>query len=433
VGAAGLFPARVAARRLLTSLLDAALSAADPLNRVPLFLPEPPAGRAVVLGGGKAAARMAQAVERAWPGPLEGLVVTRYGYGAACERIEVTQAGHPVPDDRAEQAARRVLALASGLEDGDLMIALVSGGGSALLALPADGVTLDDKKRVTTGLLRSGAPIRDINVVRRQLSAIKGGRLAAAAFPARTVGLLISDVAGDDPAAIASGPTVADKSTPASALAILDRYAVDVPGRVRARLSCPPQDRPPGQDDKRMSRTVNHLIATPQMSLEAAAAAARRAGVTPVILSDSVEGEARDVGSVLAAVSRQVRRYGQPASPPCVLLTGGETTVTVSGTGAGGPNAEFLLSLAIALDGEPGIYALAADTDGVDGMSEVAGAFLAPDTLPLARAAGADPAASLAANDAHEFFAQVGDQLVTGPTLTNVNDFRAILITAGPA
>jgi hydroxypyruvate reductase len=426
---ADLFPERVAARRLLVSLLNAALSAADPLNRVPPFLPEPPAGRTVVLGASKAAARMAQAVEKAWSGPLDGLVVTRYGHGAACERIKVTEAGHPVPDDRAEHAARRVLALASGLGEDDLMIALISGGGSALLALPADGITLDDKKRVTTELLRSGAPIREINIVRKHMSGIKGGRLAAAAFPARTVGLLISDVAGDAPAAIASGPTVAESSHRDAALAVLDRYGVEVPGRVRALLSCPAWDGAPRPGDVRMSRTVNHLIATPQVSLEAASAEARRAGVTPVILSDSVEGEARDVGSVLAAIARQVRRYGQPVSAPCVILTGGETTVTVRGTGTGGPNAEFLLSLAVALDGEPGIYALAADTDGIDGMSEVAGAFVAPDTLPRARAAGADPAASLAANDAHEFFTLTGDQVITGPTLTNVNDFRAILIT----
>jgi glycerate-2-kinase len=425
----GLFPARVAARRLLTSLLNAALAAADPLQRVPPFLPEPPAGRTVVLGAGKASAAMAQATERSWPGPIEGLVVTRQGYGVSCESIEVVEAGHPVPDARAEHAARRILALASGLGEDDLLIALVSGGGSALLALPADGLTLGDKRGVTAGLLRAGAPIREINLVRKHLSGIKGGRLAAAAFPARTLGLLISDVAGDAPAAIASGPTVAEPAAPAAALAILDRYGIEAPARVRTRLSCPSGDGAPQPGDERMSRTVNHLIATPQMSLEAAAAVARQAGVAPVILSDSVEGEARHVASVLAAIGRQVRRYGQPASPPCVLLTGGETTVTVRGAGAGGPNAEFLLSLAIALDGEPGIHALAADTDGVDGMSEVAGAFVAPDTLWRARKAGADPAASLAANDAHEFFARVCDQLVTGPTLTNVNDFRAILIT----
>lgn len=418
---------------LLRAMFDAAVAAADPLERVAPFLPVRPSGRVVVVGAGKASARMAQAVERAWDGPLSGLVVTRYGYAVPCSRIEIVQAAHPVPDAAGERAARRILELVSGLGADDLALTLISGGGSALLTLPAPGITLADKQAINTALLRSGASIGTMNLVRKHLSAIKGGRLAAAAFPAATVGLLISDVPGDDPAIIASGPTVAEASTPAQALAVLVACGVPVPPAVRAHLErrthlestagCP------GPDDPRLARVTNHVIAAPQQSLQAAAAVARHAGVTPVILSDSLEGEAREVAVVLAGIARQVLRHGQPAPTPCVLLSGGETTVTVRGTGRGGRNVEFLLSLALALRGAPRVHAIACDTDGVDGSEEVAGALIGPDTLHRAEQLGVNAATALGTNDGHGFFAALGDHIVTGPTLTNVNDFRAILIT----
>jgi glycerate 2-kinase len=408
-------------------MFDAAVAAADPLRRVPAFLPPRPPGRVVVVGAGKASARMAQAVEEAWDGPLSGLVVTRYGHAVPCSQVEVVQAGHPVPDAASERAARRILELVSGLSDGDLVLALISGGGSALLALPAPGITLADKQAINTALLRCGAPIEAINMVRKHLSAIKGGRLAAAAFPAATVGLLISDVPGDDPGIIASGPTVPEASTPAQALAALTRYRVRVPPAVQAHLET--TSGCPGPNDPRMARVRNCVIAAPQQSLEAAAELAHQAGVTPVILSDSLEGESREVGTVLAGIARQVRRHGQPAPPPCVMLSGGETTVTVRGTGCGGRNVELLLALALGLRGAAGTYAIACDTDGVDGAAEVAGALIGPDTLRRAEQLGVSAAAALADNDGHSFFAALGDQVVTGPTLTNVNDFRAVLIT----
>ncbi|MGH3865621.1 MAG: glycerate kinase type-2 family protein [Pseudonocardiaceae bacterium] len=418
---------------LLRAMFDAAVAAADPLQRVAPFLPARPPGRVVVVGAGKASARMAQAVERSWDGPLSGLVVTRYGHAVPCSRIEIVQAAHPVPDAAGERAARRILDLVSGLGADDLALALISGGGSALLTLPAPGITLADKQAINTALLRSGASIGTMNLVRKHLSAIKGGRLAAAAFPAATVGLLISDVPGDDPAVIASGPTVAEASTPAQALAVLVTCGVPVPPAVRTHLErrahlestagCP------GPDDPRLARVTNYVIAAPQQSLQAAAAVARQAGVTPVILSDSLEGEAREVGIVLAGIARQVRRHGQPAPAPCVLLSGGETTVTVRGTGRGGRNVECLLSLALALRGESRVHAIACDTDGVDGVEQVAGALIDPDTLRRAEQLGVNAAAALNNNDGHGFFAALGDHVVTGPTLTNVNDFRAILIT----
>ena len=408
-------------------MFDAAVAAADPLQRVPGFLPVRPSGRVVVVGAGKASARMAQAVEQAWDGPLSGLVVTRYGHAVPCSRVEIVQAAHPVPDAAGERAARRILELVSDLGADDLVLALISGGGSALLTVPAPGITLADKQAINTALLRSGASITAMNLVRKHLSAIKGGRLAAAAFPAATVGLLISDVPGDDPAVIASGPTVAEPSAPAQALAVLAAYNVPVPPVVREHLVTSPGC--PGPDDPRLARVTNHVIATPQQSLEAAAAVARQAGVTPVILSDSLEGESREVGIVLAGIARQVRRHGQPAAPPCVLLSGGETTVTVRGTGRGGRNVELLLSLALALRGAEHVYAIACDTDGVDGTEEVAGALIGPDTLRRGTQLGVDAAAALADNDGHSFFATLGDQVITGPTLTNVNDFRAVLVT----
>jgi glycerate 2-kinase len=408
-------------------MFDAAVAAADPLQRVPAFLPARPPGRVVVVGAGKASARMAQAVEQAWDGPLSGLVVTRYGHAVACEQVTVVEAAHPVPDAAGQRAARQILELVSGLSADDLVLALISGGGSALLALPAPGITLADKQAINTALLRCGASIETMNLVRKHLSVIKGGRLAAAAFPAATVGLLISDVPGDDPAVIASGPTVPEASTPAQALAALANYNVAVPPAVRAHLETTPGC--PGPHDPRMARVRNHVIAAPQQSLEAAAAVARQAGVTPVILSDSLEGEAREVGIVLAGIARQVRRHGQPATAPCVLLSGGETTVTVRGAGRGGRNVELLLALALALRGAEGMHAIACDTDGVDGAEEVAGALVEPDTLRRAEQLGVSAAAALADNDGHGFFAALGDQVVTGPTLTNVNDFRAVLIS----
>jgi glycerate 2-kinase len=413
-------------RALLRAMFDAAVAAADPLQRVPAYLPARPPGRVVVVGAGKASARMAQAVEQVWDGPLSGLVVTRYGHAVACERVTVVEAAHPVPDAAGERAARQILELVSGLRADDLVLALISGGGSALLALPAPGITLADKQAISTALLRCGASIETMNQVRKHLSAIKGGRLAAAAFPAATVGLLISDVPGDDPSVIASGPTVPEASTPAQALAALANYNVPVPPAVRAHLETTPGC--PGPHDPRMARVRNHVIAAPQQSLEAAAAVARQAGVTPVILSDSLEGEAREVGIVLAGIARQVRRHGQPATAPCVLLSGGETTVTVRGTGRGGRNVELLLALALALRGAAGVHAIACDTDGVDGAEEVAGALVGPDTLRRAEQLGLNATAALADNDGHGFFAALGDQVVTGPTLTNVNDFRAVLI-----
>lgn len=411
---------------LLRAMFDAAVTAADPLVRVPAFLPRRPQGRVLVVGAGKAAARMAQAVEQAW-GAVEGLVVTRYGHAVPCTSIEVVEASHPVPDEAGERAARRILSLVASAGAGDLVLALISGGGSALLALPAPGITLADKQEISTALLRSGASIGQLNLVRKHLSAIKGGRLAAAAHPARTLGLLISDVPGDHPAVIASGPTVPEASTPAEALAVLAAFDVAVPPAVRAHLSS--AQGCPGPDDPRMAAVRNEVIAAPQQSLSAAAEVARSAGVTPVVLSDALEGEAREVGRVLAGIASQVVRHGQPAPRPCVLLSGGETTVTVRGSGRGGRNVELLLSLAVALHSSEGVHAIACDTDGVDGAEEIAGAVIGPSTLDRARSLGLDAVASLADNDGHGFFEALGDQVVTGPTLTNVNDFRAVLVS----
>ena len=415
-------------RDLLARMFAAAVDAARPEQCIPRFLPDPPAGRTLVIGAGKASAAMAQVLERHWPGPLEGLVVTRYGYAVPCERIEIVEAAHPVPDAAGREAAGRMLERVRGLTADDLVICLISGGGSALLPLPGEGVTLEDKQAINRALLKSGATISEMNCVRRHLSAIKGGRLAAACQPARVVNLLISDVPGDRPMDIASGPTVADPSSCADALDIVRRYAIDLPAGARSLLeSGAGETLKPG--DARLAGVVTHLVATPQMALEAAASVARAAGVTPLILGDSIEGEARDVGKVMAAIALQVRRHAQPLAAPCVLLSGGETTVTVRGTGRGGRNVEFLLALAVALDGAPDIFAVAGDTDGVDGLEEIAGAFVTPDTLARAWALGIRPLGRLDDNDAHAFFEALGDALVTGPTLTNVNDFRAILVT----
>jgi hydroxypyruvate reductase len=418
-------------RGLLRRLFDAGLAAADPAQAVPAQLPELPAhGRTVVVGAGKAAASMARALEDAWPAdrpPPEGLVVTRYDHALALRHIACVEAAHPVPDAAGRQAAERILALATDLGADDLLICLVSGGGSALLALPAEGVTLADKQAVSKALLKSGADIAEINCVRKHLSALKGGRLAAAAAPARVVALAISDVPGDDPATIASGPTVADPTTFADARAILAEYAIEPPDAVRRHLEAQAEETPK-PDDPRLARVDNRLIARPQASLDAMAATARAAGVTPVILGDAIEGEAREVARVMAGIAQQVVRHGQPASAPAVLLSGGETTVTVRGQGRGGRNAEFLLALAVALNGAPGVWALAGDSDGIDGSEDNAGAVVTPDTLARARAAGVDAPARLADNDGYGFFQALGDLVITGPTLTNVNDLRAILI-----
>lgn len=416
---------------LLRRMFDAAVAAAQPALCVPRHLPAAPKGRLVVIGAGKASAAMARAVEDHWQGPLSGLVVTRYGYAVPCRRIEIVEAAHPVPDAAGEAAARRLLQFAQGLTRDDLVLCLVSGGGSSLLPLALPGLTLADKQALNRALLASGASITEMNCVRRHLSAIKGGRLAAACAPARVVNLLLSDVPGDDPIDIASGPTVADPTTCADALEILLRYGIDVPPHaLELLLNGEGETLKPG--DPRLPMIETHFIATPQMALEAAAGVARSAGYTPYILGDAIEGEARDVAKTMAGIALQVARRGQPVAAPCVLLSGGETTVTLRGRGRGGRNAEFLLSLAIALRGEPGIHALAGDTDGVDGQEEIAGAVLTPDTLARAWAQGVNARARLDDNDAHGFFEALGDSLVTGPTLTNVNDFRAIFIDGPP-
>jgi len=414
-------------RKVLRDMFDAAVAAALPSCCVPKHLPPQPKGRTVVVGAGKAAGSMAAAVEAHWDAPIEGLVVTRYGHGVPCKTIEVVEASHPVPDSAGEEAARRILEMVQGLGPDDLVLCLISGGGSALLALPAPGLTLDDKQSINRALLRSGATISEMNCVRKHLSAIKGGRLAAAAAPAKVVSLIISDVPGDDISVIASGPTAPDATTSEEALAILGKYNIDLPRSVLNHLSGK-QSETPKPGDPRFANVTNILIATPQDSLEAAARVARDSGFHPLILSDSIEGESRDVALVHAAIANQIARHGQPCEAPCALISGGETTVTVRGNGRGGRNAEFLLSLGLALNGHAGISALAADTDGIDGSEDNAGAFLLPDTPARAAALGIDLKAHLANNDAYTVFEKLGDLLMTGPTLTNVNDFRAILV-----
>ncbi len=418
---------RPAAKELLRQMFDAAIASAQPAVCIPPHLPEAPRGRLIVVGAGKASAAMARAVEEHWRGPLSGLVVTRYGYAAPCKHIEIVEAAHPVPDAAGMHAAQRMLALVGDLHAEDLVLCLISGGGSALLPLPASGLTLDMKQAVSRALLASGATISEMNCVRRHLSAIKGGRLGAACFPAQVLTLLISDVPGDRPVDIASGPTVADPTTCADALGIVRRYGIEPPREVLEVLeSGRGESVKPG--DPRLARTTVRTIATPQMALEAAAGVARHAGMAAHILGDAIEGEASDVGKVFAGIALQVAARDQPVSAPCILLSGGETTVTVRGSGRGGRNVEFLLSLAIALEGHERIHALAGDTDGVDGQEEIAGAYMSPDSLARARALGLNPRDMLGENDAHRFFSALGDSVITGPTLTNVNDFRAILI-----
>lgn len=414
-------------RALLRQMFEAAIAAAQPALCVPRHLPPAPKGRLVVIGAGKASAAMARAVEAHWPGALSGLVVTRHGHGVPCERIEIVEAAHPVPDAAGETAGRRMLQLVQELTADDLVLCLISGGGSSLLPLALPGLTLADKQGLNKALLASGASISEMNCVRRHLSAIKGGRLAAACHPARVVNLLLSDVPGDDPIDIASGPTVPDPTLCADALAILRRYRIAVPPAALALLESGEGETLKPQDE-RLPPIETRFIATPQMALEAAARVAREAGFHVHILGDAIEGEAREVARTMAGIALQVTRKGQPFQRPCVLLSGGETTVTLRGTGLGGRNVEFLLALAVALEGETGICALAGDTDGVDGQEELAGALITPDTLARAWAQGLNPRERLDDNDGHGFFAALGDSVVTGPTLTNVNDFRAIVI-----
>ncbi len=417
-------------KALLKRMFDAAVASAQPALCVPPHLPSRESlgkGRLVVIGAGKASAAMARAVEDAWDGPLTGFVITRYGYNVPCERIEIVEAAHPVPDAAGLAAAQRMMAFVQGLSADDVVLCLISGGGSSLMPLPIAGLTLEHKQAVNRALLASGATISEMNCVRRHLSAIKGGRLAAACHPARVITLLLSDVPGDHPVDIASGPTVADPTTCADALAIVDRYRIALAPEVREVLtSGRGESVKPG--DARLARDEIRMIATPQMALEAAARVAEQAGYRAHILSDAIEGEARDVGKVLAAMALQVAERGQPFAAPCVLLSGGETTVTVRGNGRGGRNVECLLSLAAALGGHARIHALMADTDGVDGLEEIAGAIAGPDTLARAWAQGMPVLEYLANNDGHTYFGALGDSVITGPTLTNVNDFRAILI-----
>ena len=455
-GPAGNLPWRPSGNppRLLVQLFEAMVAAADPVRLLPELLPQPPRGRTVVIGAGKAAASMARTVEEHWPGELSGIAVTRYGHGVPCWRVDAVEAGHPLPDEACSGAAARILSLVNGLSADDLVLVLLSGGGSSLLTLPAPGLTLADVREVNDRLLRSGAAIGEINRVRKHLSAITGGRLAAAAWPAEVMTFAISDVPGDDPAVIASGPTVADPSTFADALEIADRYSIRLPSAVRRHLE-DATDETPKPGDPRLERSRFVLLATPQSALTVAAAAARAAGLEPLVLGADVQGEARMVAREHAALVRRLRAAAPTAAPPTagpsiqglpgdgnggadpaevpaaplLILSGGETTVTVTGDGRGGRNTEYLLALALALEaeGQSAVFALAADTDGIDGTEDNAGAILRPDTIARARAAGLDPQAFLAANDGYGFFAALGDLVLTGPTRTNVNDFRAIL------
>jgi glycerate 2-kinase len=413
-------------RALLRTLFDAAVAAAHPRVCVPPHLPAPPAnGRTIVVGAGKAAAAMARAVEDHWHGLLSGLVVTRDGYGVPCFKVEMIEASHPVPDERGRAAAGRMLALVRAAKADDLVLCLVSGGASALLVLPAPGIALADKQAATRALLKSGATIHEINCVRKHLSAIKGGRLAAAT-PARVLTLAISDVVGDDPSVIGSGPTVPDPSTFAEARAILAKYRIDPAPAVKAHLEAAAEESPkPG--DPRLARAEYRLVATPKDALAAAAAKARALGLEPIVLGESLEGEARLVGAEHAALARRISADANQKKP-AVILSGGELTVTIVGRGSGGPSTEYLLGMALALKGARGIHALAADTDGIDGSEDNAGAFIGPETLARARDFTLDAAGCLAANDAYSFFRALGNLLVTGPTFTNVNDFRAILV-----
>lgn len=417
----------------LISIFNAAVAAADPERTIRDHLPARPKGRTIVIGAGKGSAQMAAAFEKVWNGPIEGLVVTRYGYGARCERIEIIEAAHPVPDAAGLEASRRLLEKVQGLTADDLVVALISGGGSALLPSPAAGLTLADEIAVNEALLASGAPIAAMNTIRKHLSTIKGGRLAAAAWPAKLVSLVVSDIPGDNPALVASGPTVPDSGNRADALASIAAYGMKLPDAVMAHINSPEADAP-DPDDQRFSRNEVHLIASAGVSLEAAAAEAKRQSIEAVILSDSIEGEAREVGGVHAAIAREVATRNRPFQKPVLILSGGETTVTLRAPvdgkrGKGGRNSEFLLAFAIGISGAEGIHALAADTDGIDGSEDNAGAFADGSTVSRMRAAGIDAKAMLAGNNAWTAFNAIGDLFVPGPTGTNVNDLRAILIS----
>ncbi|MCP5083110.1 MAG: glycerate kinase [Alphaproteobacteria bacterium] len=409
----------------LRKLFDVAVDAAQPSLRVPGFLPSPPKGRTIVAGAGKAGAAMVQAVEANWDGPLEGLVITRYGHGLPTQQVEVVEASHPVPDAAGFEAAQRVGELVRGLSEDDLVLFLISGGGSALMTAPAEGISLADKQAVNKALLACGAHIGEINCVRKHLSAIKGGRLVANAFPARRVALMISDVPGDEPSVIASGPTVVDPSTREEALGVIAKYKLDIPSAITDYLSSEISETPkPG--DPRLASVENHVIAAPSQSLAAATAEAEKAGLKIIDLGDLVEGEARDVGREHGRMAMEIAA-GEHA--PTLIISGGECTVTIAGQGKGGPNTEYLMGMALELDGAAGIHVLACDTDGIDGAMDNAGAMIDPTTLARARASGLDTAAMLADNDAHAYFLALGDLVVTGPSHTNVNDFRAVLIT----
>ncbi len=414
-------------KSFLTAIFSAAVAAADPERTIRNHLPARPKGRTVVIGAGKGSAQMAAAFERAWDGPIDGLVVTRYGYGAACERIEIIEAAHPVPDAAGLEASRRLLDKVRGLTADDLVVALISGGGSALLPAPAPGLTLADEIAVNEALLASGAPIAAMNTIRKHVSTIKGGRLAAAAHPARVVSLVVSDIPGDNPALVASGPTVPDTGSREDALAAIAAYGMKLPAAVMAHIQSPAADAPSPRDQRFAGNEV-HLIASAAVSLDAAAVEARRLGVEAVILSDAIEGEAREVGGVHAAIAREVATRDRPFEKPVLILSGGETTVTLRAKGKGGRNSEFLLAFAIGISGVQGIDALAADTDGIDGSENNAGAFADGSTVSRMRAAGVDAKAMLAGNNAWTAFNAVGDLFVPGPTGTNVNDLRAILI-----
>jgi glycerate 2-kinase len=416
-------------RHLLRQLFDAALTSVSATRCLPSVLPRhAPRGRTVVIGAGKGAAAMAKVLEDNWPHAVSGLVLTPYGHdGVCCTKIEIVEAAHPVPDERGREGAQRILDMVSSLNADDVVICLITGGGSSLLSLPFDGISLAHKQAVNAALLKSGATITEMNCVRKHLSAIKGGRLALACAPAQVITIVVSDVPGDDPGVVASGPTIPDESTCQDALRILAQYSIALPEEIRQMLESGMNETPkPG--DPRFERNEVHVIASANDALRAAADAARAAGIMPYILSDEMEGEARDIGQAHAAIARRVARHGEPFARPCVLLSGGETTVTVRGSGRGGRNAEFLLALTIALGGCPDVYAIACDTDGIDGSERNAGAMCGPDSLDRAQAMGLDAGAMLENNDAYSFFEGLDDLVVTGPTRTNVNDFRAILI-----
>lgn len=409
----------------LRALFDRAVEVADPMQSLAAHLPPKPVGRLIVIGAGKASARMAEAVESAY-GPCKGLVITRYGYARPCKGIEIVEAAHPVPDAAGEAATKRMLDLLDGCGEGDTVLALISGGGSALLTAPVDGITLAEKQALTDDLLASGAPIGDINGIRKQISAVKGGKLAAAAYPAQMLALMISDVPGDNPGDIASGPTVGDPGDAARAIALLKQWGVTPSDSIARFLES--GGAPLAPDDVRLSRVTNVIYAAPSQSLQAAAEIARAEGCDVRLLGDALEGEAREVAVAHAALALDIQKDIKVGSAPTLLLSGGELTVTKRGNGIGGPNAEYALAMAVALEGVDGIDAIACDTDGVDGAAEVAGAIISPATLTKAKDKQIDPQAALDTNDAHGFFAKIGDQVVPGPTLTNVNDFRACLI-----